>query len=388
MREKEIIQTLKKKVEIPEMVQSKADDAFAKIKSDTRLQKTAHFAHYKKRKLIGKSGAAVALIAILAAGTFTVAAATNFLWSNALLTDMDISEEQKTALEQNDTLDFINQTATNAGVTITVEQTVADDCFAYIAFKIDGYKLPEGAEPAIKEMNVSVGGHLVDCFGSFYNGIVWNENSTPTMADGSEVQYDESGYPVEQYAAEDGSLEYICIINARYLDDYFDPTIIGKNISVEIKDLGTCPQDLADPNDNGTTEVEGCWEFSWQLQGTDDTHHYDFDTEIANTGIKLVSADITPVSIKAAYYYPGGSFDSAIGAPNVTIRMKDGTEIIPSGPGNEGPQFSQANVYALRTSFGKIIDPGEVEALLISVPTSIENDEQQFEQVEIPININ
>lgn len=139
MRENEMIQTLKQEVEIPEIVQHKADEAFIKIKTEATQKKNSRFTQRTKHNLISRSGM----------------------------------------------VDIVNQTATDAGVTITVEQTIADENFAYIAFKIEGYDLPDGAAPAIEETKITVGGHMVDCFGYFYDGIVWDENGSPIMADGS-----------------------------------------------------------------------------------------------------------------------------------------------------------------------------------------------------------
>lgn len=385
MRENEMIQTLKQEVEIPDIVKNKANEAFAMIKAEAEQKKTSRFTHSKKWKLISHSGIAAALIAILAAGTFTVGAAAHSIWSNALLTDMDISNEQQSSLEQNEVVDFVRQTATDAGVTITAVQTVADHNFAYIAFKIDGYELPEKAEPAINEINITIGGQHVDFSGKFYDGLVWDADGNVTMADGSEVQYDENSLPIGQYVDENGSLEFICCINARYLSDYSDPTIIGKAIHVQFKDLGTYSRDPKATGDTTTTEVEGCWQLSWPLQGTKDTYHYDMETALADSGLTLVSADITPVSVKVAYRYPAG-YPNSSSTFGIRIRMKDGTAFYPGGPGNGGSLFPKASIYARQEAFGRIIDPAEVTALIISVPVSTENDKQSIQDVEIPIN--
>lgn len=385
MRENEMIQTLKQEVEIPDVVKNKANEAFAMIKAEAEQKKTSRFTHSKKRKLISHSGIAAALIAILAAGTFTVGAAAHSLWSNALLADMDISEDQQSSLEQSEAVDFIQQTATDAGVTITAVQTVADDNFAYIAFKVDGYELPEKAEPAINEINLTVGGRHVDFSGKFYDGLVWDADGNVTMADGSEVQYDEDGLPIGKYVDENGSLEFICCINARYLSDYSEPTIIGKTIHVEFKDLGIYSQDPKAIGDTATTEVEGCWQLSWPLQGTEDTYHYDMETPLADSGLTLVSADISPVSVKAACRYPSG-YPASSSMFGIRIRMKDGTELYPNGPGNGGSLFPTADVYAWQEALGRIIDPTEVESLIISVPVSTKNNEQNLQDIEIPID--
>ena len=50
---------------------------------------------------------------------------------------------------------------------------------------------------------------FVNMNGSFYNGIICDENGNPVYEDGTPLTVDENGTTIERYKAEDGTLEYV-----------------------------------------------------------------------------------------------------------------------------------------------------------------------------------
>ena len=206
MEKQEIIKTLKMDVEIPEIVQDRAEDAFDRIRAmhkgqggererygkDTevraggrRERQEDHAERNSEGERVGRKRgsdrkpglflkrAAVVLTAVTFACAGITAAASYFRWSRSMEEGMQVTEEQKIQLEEEHAVAFAMQECTKQGVSIIAEQSITDHYFSHIVFRIEGASLPDGAEPAFERINISVDG--TDDFNwtaGFYAGLL------------------------------------------------------------------------------------------------------------------------------------------------------------------------------------------------------------------------
>ena len=101
MKEEEMIEKLRKEVEIPDKVRQKANEAFASIKKDAAAGAAEERAAERRTggRMPGKRLWILAAAAILAFGTVTAGGAAYMKWSESLSDGMAVKEEQKRELE-------------------------------------------------------------------------------------------------------------------------------------------------------------------------------------------------------------------------------------------------------------------------------------------------
>ena len=155
--------------------------------------------------------AVIALAETLAIGIVTAYASYNE-WSKGLKEELHISESQQKQLEEDGMAAFSGASVTDAGVTVTAQQSITDNYYPYLSFKVDGYSVEQGIEPSFETISVTVDEQEdVSWGGSFYNGLIADENGKVVTADGSEPEIGADGSIIENYVMDDGSLEYLKI---------------------------------------------------------------------------------------------------------------------------------------------------------------------------------
>ena len=140
MNNDRILRTLQQDVEIPEVVRKKADQAFARIHAEqekTEPDNRKVVLYNKKeteRKAISKRKiAVVAAVAALATATVTAGATAYMKWSAGMAEGMQATETQQKQLEDNGMAAFTSQSCTDAGVTVTAEQSITDNYNSHIS---------------------------------------------------------------------------------------------------------------------------------------------------------------------------------------------------------------------------------------------------------------
>lgn len=408
MDKKDLIKALQMDVEIPEVVQDKAAEAFAKIRALSRegqsetesdgyeswrdemknggkymrddirsTKKGKKNVKGKRRKKEGRSGqsvkraAGIFLAAVVACAGITATAA-YFHWSRSVEEGMQVTEEQKVQLEEEHAVAFAMQECTKQGVTITAEQSITDNYFAHIVFRVDGYTLADGAEPAFESMDIKVDGtDDFDWTAEFYDGLITGPDGRAVYADGSPIDYD-SGESLARFVMKDGSLEYMITL-ACHDKGYF----INKPIHVELKNLGTVAK-----AEYLKTDVEDTWSFDWNLQGKDSVEVYALQAPLGDSGAVVTKAELSPVSIHAEYDFPmkqvteegidenGQPIEVHTFAepPFLSgVKMKDGTlyPYLMDG-GSMGYDNEDLNTYMVTFATDRIIDVEQVESLLFT----------------------
>lgn len=361
----DIINQLQQEVEISDMVQRKADQAFAQIQESMVAK--------GKRKMPPKKIVLIAAAITLFVGTVSVAATSYMQWGKGIEQAVKGTQEQKAHLEDSKMAVPVNETATKQGVTVTVTQSIVDSYYAHINFKVEGYDLPEGLDPSFEEISVIVDGKIpdheniiiedsVDWFAGFYNGWITEGDGEIAYADGEPRLEGED--PVVRYVREDGSLEFNMVLANTNTRDY----LIGKPIHIELKNLGTATK--ADH----ISDINESWDFDWVLQGTDQSRECELNVPLEDTGITVTKAEISPISLRAVANYGSNSIDSWDEREDnrlpdlVGVKMKDGTlcSQVFGGPGSISRGGENSNEYVMVFATAQILDVDQIESLLFS----------------------
>lgn len=412
MEEQDMIQTLQADITVPQAVQDKADEAFRQIQNMSANQ------NKRKTRVSGKKILVLVVAATLALGSITVYAACRN-WSKSLSEGMGTTEEQQVQLEQEGAVVFpvqedtvvtpkddneitpqetgvtMPQSQTCNGVTITAVQSITDNYAAHLVFKIEGYELPEGAEPSFENWFLTVdGGTDYNMWASFYNGLVIGSDGMAEYADGSPIDYESEG-SLERFVQKDGSMEY-------WITLYYGEKghFLGKDVHVEFENLGLAgkAEYLSD------NEVQGNWSFDWNLQGTDSMREYTFEEPLGDTGAVLTRAEISPITMYVEYQFPyqtrteqgfdqdGNPISSEMvveAPPLAGVRLKDGT-VYPylCVGGMTGYLGDPADgVYEGIYVNERVITPDQVECLLFHKWANGNTDEYLMNEFyEVPLN--
>lgn len=285
MSAKNTLDILKQEVVIPDIVQNKANDAFSKIhqeaeKNAESSQISQSSYSYRKNK---KKFFLTILVAALLLGTLSASASVYYNWHEILG-----KESQSTSVMSD----------TDAGVTVTVQKSVADNYYAFLSFKVEGYQPPENKQPAFQNVTYSI-------------------EDTERVSSGRDFSRNqivkEDGTIGSNCIMEDGSMEYQIYLFSGGRKDIFQ----NKTIHIEFQNLGY----FVDKTGNIEVEVKGTWTLDWEIQ-EDRTVTVELDEPLSNTGITLLEAEISPISLRITYNSPFIVWKTM---PLCGVRLKDGT---------------------------------------------------------------
>ena len=355
-------------VEIPEVVLKKADDALAQIRESTKPVRKAK----KESRFQGgfryAQAAAIACAVLVGAGGITVTAAVvHHLWSRGMQGNIQATEEQQKDLAEQGMVtegpDLSNMEVTSEGITVKPTELVADGHFVHVAFQIAGYDLADGEEPCFEEVRVYTGEDenaedgWVNMSGSFYNGIIANINGEPVYEDGTPL---ESGDFAEHYKAEDGTLEYVMTLYKTDTDP--EESLLGQTIHVLLKNLGTVKKA------EFMNGIDGTWKFDIPVNGENTAKSFELNTVLENANITVLSAAISPISIRVDYEVTGELQvrEDDNGLPNVGgVVLKDGSRVLYLlNGGQSGYQKGSDTQAYLMAAFDRVIDVDQVQSLL------------------------
>lgn len=386
IHEKEAWDVLAAELVIPEVVNQKAYDAYDQIKRESKAYQNMEKEGIKtvKTNTYKKKMTTILLAAALAVGTVTAGAAVYMKWSSGLEKGLRVTAEQKEMAENTGLADFPEISMTQNGVTVTAQQSIVDDYYAYLSFKVEGYDCPEGEQPMFSETDITVDGQDVNWCASFYDGIIADENGKAVLADGSPIPLDENGAFLIDYTMEDGSLEYRVNLSGDGEKGYF----LDKPIHVELKNLGY----YAGKAEEGPIDVEGSWIFDWTLTGDESIYVAECHEKLGDTGATVIKAEISPISVKAVYEMPRQEiketgyheweeeidgemvqksepfeFTSYKEPPYLAgVKLTDGAMLtnIYMGPGRMGYVDEVSDTYETGYAIDRILDVDQVESLL------------------------
>ncbi len=381
MREKTTLDILKEDIVIPENVQNKADAAFAKIRMEAGSRKaegaqagdsrTASRAP-EKDKIIrlnrkrGRRIAVAAAAAVLCLSTITAGAA-YLRWSRELEKELQVTAEQKEQAENTGLAEFPELSVKDKGITITAQQSIVDNYYGYLAFKVEGYQEGKGKEPGFGGLSIKVGGKDIS------------------------YTHEVAGKDV---VGQDGSFEYRVDLYA----DGGKGCLMDKEIEVQFSDLGIVCEKAGEAED----VVKGNWDFRWNLTGSGEIYTAKVNEKLGDSGATVTGAEVSPISIKAVYDFPvkmekekavneteGIEYETELPAEPpllVGVKLKDGTLVMGTQGGVLGYTDGGKKNYEERFGMGRILDVDQVESLLF-VKKALEEERELTEDDLYVVNI-
>ncbi len=350
----DMIYKLQQDTEIPEQVWEKYTKTLSKLPDKPRERS----AYTVSKKRIWPAAAAM-----LAIGTISISAAAHLQWSRGLEEGLQVTPRQRQELEDTQMASFVEQSVTQGEVTVTAKQSIVDNHFAYLSFKVEGYKIENGIEPGFSNVNVTVGEgekYFRGYNASFYDRRIQGTDGTPSTEDEK-----------ANYIMEDGSMEFqIMLLADKY--GYF----VDKPVHVELKDLGSYKKKAGDI----AVDAEGNWNFDWVLTGSTEVEKYVLNTSLEGSGAAVLEAEMSPISVSVTYDCPrqeetetaidenGEEFEHTVYKEPpyfAGVRMKDGTMYTGISKGGMGGYSGKnSDVYKFKTAFARTIDVDQVESLL------------------------
>ncbi len=397
MNKQDPLYTLHQDIEIPKIVQQKAQEAFDQIyfteESKTNCRKTISVSNRRSKnnfKFFRRKIMAAAAATVFTFTTIGVAAA-YFNWSTSLSEILHTTKEQRTQLESNHMASFVNQSCTDQGITVTAMQCITDNYYTHIAFKVEGFEVPDGVQPDFEDIDITVGDTKeFNMNASFYDGLIQGEDGSAVYADKEKAASEEK--VVSCYVMDDGSMEYQITLANTKEKGYF----INQPIHVVLKNLGTVSKTVY------TNEIDGTWTFDWNLEGSEEVVQYTINVPLGDTGATVVNAEISPISIQAELQFPmqletetyinENGQETAVSfyaePPELTgVKMKDGTlyPFIYLGPGTEGYQSEDSDLYQISFAVDRILDIDQIESLLFLNPDSQDSSAPEDKFFEVPL---
>ena len=391
MKKNDTIYTLQQNIEIPDIVTEKANMAFEQIRKDAGSSSDKIVTYQKPVKKSRKKYVAAALIATMTVGAVSAYAAyTN--WSHGMKEELRISEEQQKNLEANGMAAFSDASVTDAGVTVTAQQSITDNYYTYLSFKVEGYSVEKGVQPDFETISVTADGQDVSWGGRFYDGMISGDDGMVVNADGSVPETEADGSMIENYVMDDGSLEYHMILKS-HEKGFFT----GKQLHVELENLGTVAKAQYFP------DIEGNWILDMSLGGADTAKYIETNEKLGDTETIVTGVELSPVSMRVTYDFPKTEprmeeFEDENGEIQTIawpaqppfafgIRLKDGTvmKYISAGSESTGYTSEEGQEYVVSFPLDRVIDPDQVEAVLFREYNEESNEHLTYE---VPLKAN
>ena len=345
------IEEIKSDNEIPEVVDSGIKEALSNLaKKNNQRNNISPVINYKRFVM----AFTVFLVCVF---TLSVSAKTFIYWSGSIeerfvlnIFDKDVLENGGFAVNPGMTKGEADVLSAECnGVVISVTQTISDIENTVIGLQITGLE------------DYAKGELMLDCE-------VLIDGKKLSHVSGHSFIYDsDKGY---------GDTYIEILYNSGNEEDV--ESIIGKRISINIKGIAKC--DNLPTVQSFNYVVEGEWHLEWNLSGGDEKREWNISKEIGDTGIVLIYARITPISIYLRF-----KADDTIGASAeyfgekhnlYGIKFGDGTiKYDAVSEGECGLVFENDYDYYMKYNFDNIINPEDISALLFikEVPIDYEN---------------
>ena len=371
MMDREKIEILQKKTEIPETVREKMQLAYEQIRQENRIHEGMETQKEDSRRT-GISRKKIAIIlaaATLSLATVSVTAGVYIRWSEGLKEKLQLTKTQEEELEETGAAESTEASCTSQGITVTVLQSITDQNFSHLAFSIKGYSAETKEQPDFEQVIVKVEGKEVNASGSFRN-------------------FGEEDMPVYQKA--DGTMEYLMQI-----DSNEENGLAVKKIQVILENLGTVNKQA-----EFVSSVKGTWTLDWKLAGTEKEEGLSVNQTIGDTDTVVKSIEITPLSLTIHYDMPRKKITKqSYGDDGVTtwetyeepwflygFRMKDGTvrQMVFQSQ-EQGYDDETTEAYTVKYATDQIVDVEQITSLLYVKPGGNLQEPEEDELVEVKL---
>ena len=371
MTEREKIEVLQKKAEIPETVREKMQLAYGQIRQEKRMHEEREGQKEERRKtVVSKKKVAIILVAAtLSLATVSVAAGIYLRWSDGLKEKLQLTKVQEEELEETGAAESTGVSCTSQGITVTALQSITDQNFSHLAFSVKGYSAETKEQPEFEQVIVKVDGKEVNTSGSFR-------------------KFGEGDVPVYQEA--DGTMEYLMQIDANEKNG-----LTGKKIQVILANLGTVNKQA-----EFVSDVKGTWTLDWKLAGTEKEEGLPVNQTIGDTDMVVKSIEGTPLSLTIHYDMPRKKVTKqAYGDDGVTtwetyeepwflygFRMEDRTvrQMVFQSQ-EQGYDDETTEAYTVKYATDQIVDVEQINSLLYVKPGGNLQEPEGNELVEVKL---
>ena len=371
MTEREKIEVLQKKAEIPETVREKMQLAYGQIRQEKRMHEEREGQKEERRKtVVSKKKVAIILVAAtLSLATVSVAAGIYIRWSDGLKEKLQLTKVQEEELEETGAAESTGVSCTSQGITVTALQSITDQNFSHLAFSVKGYSAETKEQPEFEQVIVKVDGKEVNISGSFRN-------------------FGEGDVPVYQEA--DGTMEYLMQIDANEKNG-----LTGKKIQVILENLGTVNKQA-----EFVSDVKGTWTLDWKLAGTEKEEGLPVNQTIGDTDMVVKSIEGTPLSLTIHYDMPRKKvIKQAYGDDGMTtwetyeepwflygFRMEDGTvrQMVFQSQ-EQGYDDETTEAYTVQYAMDQIVNVDQINSLLYVKPSGNLQEPGEDELVEVKL---
>lgn len=303
----------------------------------------------------------VAIVCLTVLCMATAVAAGIVTWQRGLEDKLRVTEEIKQTYEETELFQEPKLSVTDQGVTVTLEEYIVDKHAAFIAFRVSGYELPEGQQPAFDAVDYDAGITGANYVGnwSFYDGLMSGNDGKAVYLDGTPLLANQKA----PYVGEDGDLMFIISMICN------EDSYVGKTMHVKLENLGT----YMDKYGTVKVDVPGSWEFEWVLEGSDlAISKENLSLPIGKSGSSLNGMRLSPVYVELDMTVPRNPEDteSTRHVPYLYgVKMKDGTvhAYITDG-GMQGYLDFESEQFMMKYALDRIIIPQDVESLLFTSP--------------------
>ena len=371
MTEREKIEILQKKAEIPEAVREKMQLAYEQIRQEKRIHEEVEGQKEERRRtVVSKKKVAIILAAAtLSLATVSVAAGVYLRWSEGLKEKLQLTRTQEKELEEIGAAESTEASCTSQGITVTALQSITDQNFSHLAFSVEGYSAETKEQPEFEQITVKVDGKEVNVSGSFQN-------------------FGEEG--ASGYQKADGTMEYLMQI-----DSNEENGLAGKKIQVILENLGTVNKQA-----EFVSGVKGTWTLDWELAGTEKEEGLSVNQTIGDTDMVVKSIEITPLSLTIHYDMPRKKITKqSYGDDGVTtwetyeepwflygFRMKDGTvrQMVFQSQ-EQGYDDETTEAYTVQYATDQIVDVEQINSLLYVKPGGNLQEPEEDELIEVKL---
>lgn len=369
MTEREKIEILQKKAEIPEVVRKKMQLAYGQIRQEKRMHEEIEGQKNERGKtVVSKKKVAIILaVATLSLATVSVTAGVYIRWSDGLKEKLQLTKAQEEELEETGAAESTGVSCTSQGITVTALQSITDHNFSQLAFSVKGYSVEMKEQPEFEQIIVKTDGKEVNVSGSFRN-------------------FGEEDEPVYQKA--DGTMEYLMQIDTNEKNG-----LAGKKIQVILENLGTVNKQA-----EFVSDVKGIWTLDWELAGTEKEEGLSVNQTIGDTDTVVKSIEITPLSLTIHYDMPRKKITKqSYGDDGVTIwetyeepwylygfRMEDGTvrQMVFQSQ-EQGYDDETTEAYTVQYATDQIVEVEQISSLLYVKPGGNLQEPERDELVEV-----
>ena len=380
---------LQKPIKVPQVVLEKKKEAYERIQASL-----AESGAVEKKTTLEKGVGArvkkwylVAAAAALLIGGAVWAAESG--WGRFFTDMMNLTPEQETYLEEEGFASMPEASANCNGVTVSVKNAITDRYHTVIVLEVEGFDLPEGETPCFFENYIKVNGNEEEMRseGAYFTDGRRGEGMGEAYLSGTadeDFPLSENGETGKDadYLLQGNKLEYVI-----QLETKTPGSLIGADIELQLKNLGILSEKMG--HDEEAMEIaypdsfdaslfphicQGEWNLSFPLAGSDEFLKAEVIMPYDDLGYRIEELEISPLSLSFEYELADHYWRNIV---PLGVRMKDGTVVKIQGGSETGTEESD-KVVKQRIYLYEMIEPSEVEALLVVDNRSLADTEKQY----------